>query len=564
MRRKIITSIHILFVICAFLLCYIGYILFVNFKTELQRERLLSELFTAEATHIKNQTDFLLTVYDKIMKDLSSDIRVAAYFISKRMGMSEAYGLWISKMEAVKSLEERYCQNIPGSICLDTMILIDNDQKILAYVGSSEVLESIPEEAFSKKENLPVPSYGMICSVRNVMVENQKEGYVIGCVKDGTILGEFKRYAGIRSKFVELASFEWANRTEKLVFYWENGSGWKLMWKDGEIDSLKPHRESKALNFDLHGGIGQLWVYSRPLPAGVQHMMAYILGIGALLCLTIIIHSLRQFIGQLSDLNLKLKQKAKEAEEASQAKSRYVSYISHEIRTPLNYILGYAQMLVEDPSIPEGKRHFLQSIVQGGELVIKIINDVLDIAKVEAGTLDLKPEPFSVKDCFQEIAQTAKLGAIQKGIRLQFMYNWEGDFKEDVWVIGDKLKCQQIMMNFLSNAIKVTPEGGTVKVETRVEETDDKKIKISVDIHDSGPGLSPEEQENLFIPFYQTKTGAKLGGTGLGLYFAHKLVELLGGKVSVESEIGKGTLIRFKHAIGKSHSARPPGRNSDK
>ena len=541
---------HVLFAICAFLIAYVGYILFANFKTEIERKQLLSELFTTEARHIKNQTDFIMAVYRKMIEDLSSDRRIVAYFLNKRMGMSEAYGLWVSEMEAIKALAERQCYSHPTFTCFNTVILTDNAKKILAYAGSSEVLENIHPNDFFQKESFPVPSYGMICLARNITVEGHQEGFIVGCISDKQMLEEFQHYAGRESKFVQLASLGWINRPEKLIFYWENGSGWKLKWEttEGGENSPKPEPESLTLSFELTDG--RLCVWSRPLPTGIQNLSAYILGIGALLCLVLIISSWRQLIGQLEELNFKLKQKAKEAEEASQAKSHYISYISHEIRTPLTYILGYAQMLAEDPLIPEGKRYFLRSIVQGGELVTKIINDVLDIAKVEAGAMELKLEPFSVKTCLQEVEHTVKLGAVQKGVRLDFINH----SSEDVWVIGDKLKCQQIIMNFLSNAIKVTPQGGIVKLEIRTEETkDDNKISLLVDIHDSGPGLSPDEQKNLFLPFYQTRKGTQIGGTGLGLYFAYKLAELMGGKVSVESEIGKGTVIHFQIEMDRAN-----------
>jgi len=542
------SRIHLLFAICAFLIVYVGYILFVNFKAEIDRGKLLSELFTTEARHIKHQTDFTLAVYRKKIEDLSYDRRIVAYFLNKRMGMSEAYGLWVSEMEAVKALEEHQCYGRPAFTCFNSIILTDNTRKILFHAGSSEVLENIPSSALSQKESFPVPSYGMVCLARNITVEGQQEGYVVGCITDKQMLEEFKHYAGKEIKFVQVASLEWVRVPGKLIFYWENESGWKLKWEtteEGNYSKLAP--ESITLSFDLTDG--RLYVCSRSLPSGIQNLAVYILGIGALLCLVLIISNWRQLISQLEELNAKLEQKAKEAEEASQAKSHYISYISHEIRTPLTYILGYAQMLSEDPLIPEGKRYFLQSIVQGAELVTKIINDVLDIAKVEAGAMELKLESFNVKTCLQEVEQTVKLGAVQKGVRLEFINH----STEDVWVMGDKLKCQQIIMNFLSNAVKVTPQGGIVKLESRIKEMDNGKIKLLVDIHDSGPGLSPYERENLFLPFYQTKKGQQIGGTGLGLYFAYKLAELMGGEISVESEIGKGTVIHLQIAMDRAN-----------
>lgn len=534
---------HIILVICAFLLAYLGFILFVNFKTEIQRNKLLSDLFATEASHIRRQMDLLLTTYFQMLENLSSDRLVTSYFINKRMGMSDAYGLLISKMEVMRLLNERSCDEGSNRLCFSVLKLMDNNKEVLFGAGKTELNKDIPGEFLGNGAVFPIPSEGMLCAARTVAVESYREGYLVGCLTDRLILGEFERYVGKESKLVQVVSFRWQNVNDRLVFRYNDESGWNWFWYPEGHEYRLDFSDSQILSFNLRDGIIKLDVYSQPLPVGIQNVTAYLLGIFALISLGIIVLNWQRIVNQLADLNSKLTQKAKEAEEASQAKTKYVSYISHEIRTPLNYILGYAQIMLQDKWLTEDKKAFIQSIVQGCELIVNIINEVLDIARLESGAIDIKHEPFNLGDCFKELEETMRLGAMQKGVFLQFIHRSRSD--KDPVLIGDKLKLQQVIMNFLSNAIKLTPEGKEVVVESIVEELGEDKAKLIVEICDSGPGLSPEEKEKIFLPFYQTEPGIRAGGTGLGMYFAHKLVELMGGKIEVQSEVGKGTSVKF-------------------
>ncbi|MGC8719149.1 MAG: ATP-binding response regulator [Thermodesulforhabdaceae bacterium] len=541
---KSITKTSVIIIFCAFLLAYVGFILCVNFRTELQRNRLLSDLFTTEASHIKRQIDFLLTAYLQMLENLSSDRIVTAYYINKRMGMSEAYGLLVSRMEVMKLLDERSCHNGSDHMCFSSLMLIEDKQKVLFRTGENEPKIEILQEFLRSNLVFPVPSERLLCATKPVIVESQPEGYLTGCLTDKLILTEAERYIGKESKLVKTVVISWKNTNTKLVFRYSRESGWESFWDFENEDYLLNSPESQLISFNILDGSVFVDIYSQPLPLGIQNAIAYVLGIFALICLGVIAVNWQRVIHQLADLNLKLAQKAREAEEASQAKTRYVSYISHEIRTPLNYILGYSQIMLLDESLPEDKKTSIRPIVKGCELIIRIINEVLDIAKLESGHIEIKHEAFSLEECFKELKETMELGALQKNIALKFEHH--GLPEEGLTLVGDKLKIQQVIMNFIGNAIKFTPEGKEVRVETRVEQLKNGKVELTVEVRDSGPGLTPEEKEKVFLPFYQTDLGALAGGTGLGMYFARKLLEIMGGTVEVESEAGKGTSIRFR------------------
>lgn len=545
---------NIVFAICAFLLIYVGYVLFANFKAEVQREKLISDLFTTEVSHIKRQTEFLLNFYDSMLKNLSIDRRITAYFGSKRMGMSEAYGLWISKMEATKAINERFCHNFSHQSCFTDLAVIDKDESIPFGAGDIKKLKTFYLNFSSHSTSGFVIFDKMLCNIKNVDLGSQLEGYVVGCLNDERFVEEFRRYIGRESKLIQGVSLSWNGINEELILQHKSGSDWSLVY-GGQKNLPEETDGIKIVSFDILNNDVKLTIYSKPFPKGLQNITVYILAIGATICLAFIIVNWRRLINQLSELNMNLIQKAKEAEEASRAKTNYVSYISHEIRTPLNYILGYAQIMLNDPSIPEDKRIFLQTIVEGGELITRIINQTLDIAKLEAGIIELKHEPFRLEDCLEEIRKISSSGAIRKGVNLYF--DNSNSQVINSWILGDKTKIQQIIMNLLSNAIKLTPAGKEVRVKSKLNEQGHNQVKLIVEVCDSGPGLTPEEKERIFMPFYQTDQGSKAGGTGLGLYFAYKLTSMMGGDITLESEIGKGTKITAQFILEKALQTPP-------
>jgi len=235
------------------------------------------------------------------------------------------------------------------------------------------------------------------------------------------------------------------------------------------------------------------------------------------------------------------------AEAANKAKSVFLSNMSHELRTPLNAILGFSQLLGHSTNLDPEEQKNLGIIRSSGELLLNLINDVLDMSKIEAGRAVLTEKDFDMYRLLDGIEDMFRMKAEEKGLRLVF----ECDAGVPRYVRADEGKLQQVLVNLLSNAVKFTEEGGiTLKVinMTTVEE-DDLQSQISdlrFAISDTGPGIAPDELDSLFDAFAQTETGRKSQeGTGLGLPISQKFVQMMGGNITVESGVGRGTLFRF-------------------
>jgi len=249
------------------------------------------------------------------------------------------------------------------------------------------------------------------------------------------------------------------------------------------------------------------------------------------------IESHRQTDEALQKAKLVAEQARQAADHANQAKSRYISAISHELRTPLNSILGYAQLMGEDASIPAHRQQAVSVIKRGGEHLLSLIEGTLDIAHIESGKLTLNPRPMHFASLMQDIASLFELEAQAKG--LAFRYEEEGVLP--AVVRADEKRVRQILINLLGNAIKFTTAG---QVTFRIRYA---REMAMVDIQDTGPGLSAQEHERIFEPFTRANTpGATAPGAGLGLTIAKMLTDLMGGELTVSGKLGVGSLFKVK------------------
>ncbi|HEY9124580.1 MAG TPA: ATP-binding protein, partial [Bacteroidales bacterium] len=243
--------------------------------------------------------------------------------------------------------------------------------------------------------------------------------------------------------------------------------------------------------------------------------------------------------------------RAKEAaESANKAKSEFLANMSHEIRTPMNAILGFAELLhakIED----EQQLSFLDSIKSSGKNLLTIINDVLDLSKVEAGKMVVSKEFVDLFLLLKDIEYMFKLKAVEKGLE----FSVEVDFNIPAGIETDEVRLRQILINIIGNAIKFT-SNGYVKVKAHSRKISDKFVDITIEVEDTGIGMSKEYLKKLFEPFTQedSQITKRFGGTGLGLSISKKLIELLNGEIFVESEQGKGSRftvvfheVRFTH-----------------
>ena len=233
-----------------------------------------------------------------------------------------------------------------------------------------------------------------------------------------------------------------------------------------------------------------------------------------------------QDITELKQTEEALMQAKVAAETANRAKSTFLANMSHELRTPLNAIIGFAQILRYSPLMPEEYKELVQNIHKGGRYLLTLINDILDLAKVEAGRIELFPEQVTVETFFQEVVAMFRFRAEQKGVA--FDYQAEAPLPYSIHIDPNRLR--QVVINLLGNAVKFTKQG---HVSLSVDYSD---ARLHIRVTDTGPGIAPEQHEEIFKPFSQTgDKQSQLQGTGLGLSITRKIVELMGGGIRLDS-----------------------------
>ena len=250
-------------------------------------------------------------------------------------------------------------------------------------------------------------------------------------------------------------------------------------------------------------------------------------------------------------LNDKLEIALKKAEDASLAKTRFLNNMSHDIRTPMNAILGYAQLMVNElkgKNLPEISE-YLKKLQQSGNLLLSIINNVLDMAQIESGRMEIDENYGRIEDIRQNLFEIFGDEAKKKNLVLQYTINVEHEN-----ILTDTTKVKEIFVNILSNAIKYTSSGGSVKVSIDELPCDENGyMMVRTRVSDTGIGMSQEYLTNIFEAFTreQNTTRSKIAGTGLGMSIVKKYVDLLGGTINVESELGKGSTftVTLKHRI---------------
>ena len=231
-----------------------------------------------------------------------------------------------------------------------------------------------------------------------------------------------------------------------------------------------------------------------------------------------------------------LRNAKEEAERSSKFKDQFLSTMSHELRTPLNAVVGFSELLMDDKHGPltERQHRYVKHIRTGGFHLLKLINDILDLSKIEAGRLQLSTLTLDVSECFRDVVESLCPLAENKKLTIR-----RGE--TDLTVTADETRFKQALMNLLGNAIKFTPENGLIQIDAHAQGD-----FVRIDVRDSGPGIPPGEEQRIFEAFYRTQQwGNTVEGSGLGLAITRRLVELQGGQISVETRPNEGCCFSF-------------------
>ncbi|CAH9065377.1 Sensor histidine kinase RcsC [Pseudoalteromonas holothuriae] len=381
------------------------------------------------------------------------------------------------------------------------------------------------------QDSRPSPAYLLFSPVFKPSSSSDKyeiKGYATAVVQVETLLGEALRQA--QAQLFNIAFYDISNND---VFY-----------KNFSSDQLIDEHNKKIITLFFAGKKWRMELSAKDEYTSRQnHKLTLMLLILQLSITALIVYILLLFNYQHHALNALVEQRTRslaqaksQSDRANQAKSRFLANMSHEIRTPLNAVIGFASLASATQNSWE-LRDYIEKIGSASKTLLNLVNDILDIAKIESNHLQIDAHPFDLQALFSRIDTMFSSNAQQKGIAWQIIHNLPGP----TWVIGDEMRLEQVLINLCSNAIKFT-QRGSVMLDVEVE-YGTKQVALIIHVTDTGIGIEADKQLAIFNAFSQAdnSTSRKYGGTGLGLAIAKELSELMQGTLSLKSQVGQGS-----------------------
>lgn len=515
------------------------------------------------------QRDFLLTTQ---MPDVRAnlDVLLNSKLASEQQLAYQALAQYLDKVTEIKpSLKEIFVLDRSNKIILSTNKEREGDYEILANITYVEQLEIGANFApiFYVSPLTGKPAITLAKPLKNrqgmILVDLDLDR-IDRIVREKTGLGEsgeaylvgslISRNTFIAGKSETSLAFPDGIASAGIDAAMSGISGYGLYRNYAESPVLGVYRWLNEQDIALLIEISQEEAFN---PARKLASAIVLVGLISVLGLLIGVNWLAQQLSvsrqQLEKSSQQLELKAREAEAANQAKSLFLANMSHELRTPLNAILGFSQLMARDSNITEEQKDSLDIINRSGEHLLNLINDVLEMSKIEAGKIVLHQESFDLHRLLKTMKEMFQIKTEAKQLWFQFIL---ADNLPQ-YVVSDERKLRQLLINLLSNAVKFTQTGGVTlrAFICELQPSSNGKAKLCFEVSDTGKGIASEELDRLFDPFVQTASGIQSeGGTGLGLSISRQFIELMGGTIEAQSVLGEGSTFSFNIKVGLADS----------